>query len=114
MFARPDDRFPCLVNFHHEAFRFLLCVTEDPLQDEDDKAHEIHGIVIDNHIPRSVQVGLRFGQGDFVEIDSHSLFLDRTQVVLRSAIIADIGAHGNCEIRENALKNLVFLGRFES
>src|SRR5262245_58129840 len=54
-----DDRPALEVHVEHELGRLLLAVAEQLLEDERDIAHEVDGVVPDEHDPRDVGLGER-------------------------------------------------------
>ena len=54
--ASPDDRASAFVNFHHVFLRLCARKPKHSTEYEGNVAHEIHGIVVNHHIPRRAEV----------------------------------------------------------
>jgi hypothetical protein len=50
-----------MMNFQHMAFGFLTWIAEDPLEDHGYIAHQIHWVVVHDHLPWKIEIFLRTG-----------------------------------------------------
>ena len=61
--ASPHDAAPLFVDLQHEPRGFLLVVSEELADHMGHIAHEIDGVIVDDHVPRLVEYDLGFFLG---------------------------------------------------
>src|SRR3569623_1081926 len=69
--AGPHDAAAFLMHLKHEAFRMLLRVAKNLPDHQRHVAHEVHRIIVNDHVPRGVELDVRLGAG--LRIDSGGL-----------------------------------------
>ena len=50
-----------MVNFEHVSFSFFARITENALKNHCHVGHKIYRVIVNNHLPRHVEILARFG-----------------------------------------------------
>ncbi|MDB6148070.1 MAG: hypothetical protein JWO45_1734 [Spartobacteria bacterium] len=58
--SAPQNGATVMMHFEHMLFRFLSRVTENALKNHGDVGHQIDRIIVDDDLPRQIDILLRF------------------------------------------------------
>ena len=57
--AAPQNGTPFVMHFQHVFLRFVARITEDALENHGHVTHQIHRVIMDDHLPRKIDLFFR-------------------------------------------------------